>query len=218
MPAAVLHPGVPTDRFYHLVMKEKLWKSWSGDSFGIKYMTSKDSHGRPIESGPFEADIKGAAMSFRDRMVVRDTQSGTPVAVILSMMFSFERTFKIYTFCPNFDGQRPSQNQKHEGRALYEFAECKDKFMSIRTTLKTVIGDDYVTDAVGSTMSGTRELRVTRNGHVCAYMKTLNLGFMAGNKWELKIAPGIDPVLMVAFRAIMDEMNEDKRNGFVKTN
>jgi hypothetical protein len=41
-------------------------------------------------------------------------------------------------------------------------------------------------------------------------MKEINLGIFTGNQWEIKIGPGIDPCIIIAFAAIMDEMNEDQ--------
>ena len=208
-PAKLLHPGVPADKYYHLVMKERMWRSWSGDTFGIKYLN--DSAGsRPVQGGVFEADIKGVALSMRDRMIVQDSQDGTPVAIILRMFLQWENTYKIYTFTPNIPGQAPSGNQKHAGRDLYEFATCKDKYMSVQVTMTTIDGIRYVMDAVGSAIGVYRQLRLARNGKACMHMMEKNLGIFVGNQWELKIAPGIDPVLMIAFMAVVDEMKEDK--------
>lgn len=202
-PSKLLHPGVPADKFYHLVLKEKLWRSWSGDSFGIKYFDDAEK--------PFEVDIKGHAMSLRDRMVVRDSESKTEVAVILGMFLKWETTFKIYTFAPNYDDQTPSETQKHDSRDLYEFAECKDKFFSVRKTLTTSDGSHYVMDGVGKVFAAHRQMRITCNDKPCMYAVEKNLGFFTGNQWEVKIAPGIDPVLMVAFMVVMDEMNENNQ-------
>jgi uncharacterized protein YxjI len=207
-PKQLLHPGVPADKFYHLIMKEKLWRSWSGDTFGIKYSQPDGD-----EANPFEVDIKGVALSLRDRMVVRDSQTNTPVAVIIGLFFKWENTYKIYTFTPNAEHQAPSTNQKHDGKNLYEWATCKDKAFSVNKTMETVDGVKYKMEGVGKVFAAKRQMRITRNGKVCMYAKekTLMFGF-TGNQWEIKIGPGIDPALMVAFMAVMDEMNEDKNS------
>ena len=210
-PTKLIHPSVPADNFYHLVMKEKLWRSWSGDTFGVKYLETSQEEGnddKPVEGKPFEADIKGKSLSLRDRMIVQDSKDKTPVAVILGIFLKWETTFKIYTFSPNLDGQAPSENQKHDGRDLYELATCKDKFMSVKKTLKTVEGVDYVMDGVGHVIAKYRQMRITRDGIPCVHAKERTLGIFAGNQWEIKIGPGIDPVLIIAFMAVMDEMNE----------
>ena len=205
-PAKLLHPGVPADKFYHLVMKEKMWQSSSGDTFGVKYL--KDSGEKLAEGEVFEVDIKGAENTLRDRMIVQDSKDGTPVAVILGLFLKWESTYKIYTFTANTPCQAPSDKHKHEGRDLYEFATCKDKFMSVKKTMTTFDGVEYVMDGVGSVVGGYRQMRLARNGRACMHMMEKTLGIFAGNQWELKIAPGIDPVLVVAFMRVMDKMNE----------
>jgi len=221
-PSKLLHPGVTADKSYHLLMKEKFWESLPGDSYGIRYFSfDADAMWEPVaeeselsptgihrrRGKPFEVEVKGKALSLSDRMVVTDTYSGTPVAVIVRLHLRLQSTFKIYTLTPNIDSQVPSKNHKYDGRDLYEFAVCKDKWHTVRRTLRTAVGDEYVTDHVGKALDP--EIRITRNGQVCSHMKLQNLGLVTGNQWDIKIAPGIDPVVMIAFRVIMDEMNED---------
>lgn len=92
-PMVLLHPRVPAGTFYHLVMKEKLWRTWSGDSFGVSYFDKHDDG----SAKPFGIDIKGQTMSIRDRMIVQDSRTKTAIAVILGMFLKFERTYKIYS-------------------------------------------------------------------------------------------------------------------------
>lgn len=199
-PKKVLCHDLPADKYYHLIMKEKLWSSWSSDSFGVYYGGT--------EKKPFEVDVKGKTLSLRDRMVLRVTETDTPVAVILRMHLKLETTFKIYGFVPYEEGQPPSENQKHEDHPLYEWAECKDKFFSVRKTMTMFDGVSYVMDGVGKVIAAHRQMRIARDGKPCVYMREHNLGFFTGNQWEIKIGPGIDPCIIIAFAAIMDEMNE----------
>lgn len=76
--------------------------------------------------------------------------------------------------------------------------------------MKTIDGAKYVRDAVGSVVTAHRQMAVSKNGKACMHAIAKNIGIFKGNQWELKISPGIDPVLMVAFMAVMDKMNEDK--------
>lgn len=200
-PAKCLHPSLPADRFYHLVMKEKLWRSRSGDSFSIYHYEQHDA--------PFEVDIQGKIFTLRDKMVLRDRTTGAPVAILLHMHWKWESTFKIYGFVPYYDFQSPSANQRHEGRDLYEWAVCKNRLFSVRKTLCMVDGVSYVMDGVGPIMTAYRQIRITRDGVPCLYGKAMTMGLLTGNQWELQIGPGIDPVVMVAFMAIIDEMNEE---------
>mgnify|MGYP003564678062 CR=1 FL=1 len=78
-PKVLLHPKLTADKIYHLVMKEKLWRSWSGDSFGIQYYNDENN------KGAFEVDVKGKSFTIRDRMIVQDIETKTPVAVLLKM-------------------------------------------------------------------------------------------------------------------------------------
>lgn len=87
--------------------------------------------------------------------------------------------------------------------------QTQDKFFSVRKAMKTVDGVEYVMDGVGNVFD-YREMRITRDGTPCVHAIEKNLGIFTGNQWELKIGPGIDPCLIVAFMAIMDEMNENK--------
>jgi uncharacterized protein YxjI len=223
-PTVLIHPSVPTDKFYHLVLKDKVWRSWSGDG---KY----DDH----SAKPFDIDIEGHASSIRDRMIIQDSNSLTkaPVAVILAMSkkkrtrksypFSLnllyaiwrllpkvKSKYKIYTFAPNVNGQAPSDKFNHSDRQLYEWATCKNKFMTVRTSMKTVDGAEYVMNGVGKFVTSHRQFVMSKNGMVCMHASKKNIGIFKGHQWELKISPGIDPVLMVAFMAIIDKMNDDK--------
>lgn len=204
-PKNVLYRKLQPDKYYHLILKEKLWKSWSGDSFGIYYA----GEGKK----PFEVDVKGQVMTLRDRMVLRVTATQTPIAVILRMFYKWETTYKIYGFVPYEEGQLPSANQTHEGHSLYEWAECKDNFLSVRKTMTMFDGTRFVMDGVGKVVTLHREMRISRNGKPCVHMKERNLGIFTGNQWEIKIGPGIDPCMIIAFAVVIDEMNETEAAG-----
>ena len=205
-PLKLINPNLKADKLYHLIMKEKLWKSWSGDSFGI-YYHFEGSGGEKI---PFEVDVKGKSMSLRDKMFIRD-QDGNVLAVIMKMHLKWETTFKIYGFEPYVDGQDPSENQTYDDKPLYEWAKVKDNFFSVRKTMTTIDGIEYVMDGVGR-LFDYRQMRLTRDGKVCAHMQEMNLGIFTGNTWGIRIGPGIDPCLIVGFMAINDEINEDQHN------
>jgi hypothetical protein len=60
-------------------------------------------------------------------------------------------------------------------------------------------GTIYIADRVGSYI-GPHKLSVTRNGQVCASMKTQQQFFRNFEKlnWDVEIGPGIDPCLIIA--------------------
>ena len=124
------------------------------------------------------------------------------------MFLKLETTFKIYGFVPYEEGQLPSANQTYEGHALYEWAECKDNILSVRKTMTMLDGTKFVSDGIGNFFTFHRQLRIARNGKPCVHMKERNLGVFTGNQWEIKIGPGIDPAIIIAFAVIIDEMNE----------
>jgi len=95
------------------------------------------------------------------------------------------------------------------GLTLYEWAKCKDKFFSVHKVTKTVDGVEYVMDGVGKVFD-KRQMMISRDGKPCMHAIEKTLGIFTGNQWELKIGPGIDPALMVAFMAVMDQMKEAK--------
>jgi len=217
-PKKLLYPaGLKADKFYHLIMKEKLWSSWSSDSHGVYYFGDgtgdeiiEEEARMKVSRKPFEVDVKGKSLSLRDRMVVRVAETKEPVAVMLKMFSKWETTYKIYGFEPYLDNQAPSEKQTHDDKPLYEWAQCKDNFFSVRKTMKMIDGVKYVMDGVGKVFAAKRQMRIARDDVPCVHMVERNLGIFTGNQWDIKIGPGIDPCLIIAFAAVMDEMNEDK--------
>lgn len=184
-------------------MNESLWHSFAHakNRFDLNYMGTKI---------PFELDVKGESLSLRDKMMLCD-QNGKVVAVMIRMLMKFENTYKIYGLKPYMKKQKPSKRRRYEGRPLYEWARCTAKCMSNQKIMETIDGVKYVMDGVVST-SLHRQMRITRDDKIAVYCKVLNFGFVEGGKWEIRIGPGIDPALIIAFLSIMDSMNRDSYN------
>jgi hypothetical protein len=192
-------PSSQPRQVYRLRMREKMWTSWSGDSYGIRY----------TDGTPFEVDIKGQVLTLRDRMVLIDSK-GAVIGVMLRMFLRLQQTFKIYGLRPFKEGQAPS-DQVHEGKALYAWAEVLEKFMSVQRIMTMADGTKYVADQVGSYL-GPQHLRLTRNGKVCASAKQLNWAAdFGGTSWDITIGPGADPCLICCFIAVIDEMKENRK-------
>lgn len=193
-------PSSQPGQVYRLKMKEKLWSSWSGDSYGIRYS----------DGTPFEADIKGQMFTFRDRMVLRDSK-GAVIGVMLKMFFRWQETFKIYGFRPFVEGQAAS-DQRYNNRVLYPWAEIAEQFMSVQRVMTMADGTKYVADQVVGFLA-PQNMRLTCSGNVCAGAKQSNWAADFGGKsWEITVGPGIDPCLICCFIAVVDEMKENRRN------
>lgn len=194
--------ALPADKIYHIILKEKIWDSFSEASkkFEMTYIDDKR---------PFELGVNNKMLSLRDKMMLRN-QEGEVVAVMLRMLMKWENTYKIYGLKPYFRGQFPSQKQKHDDKPLYEWAKCKENKMTTQITMTTVDGVKYATDYVGP-ISIYRRIRITRDKKPAVLCKELNLGVIEGTQWEIRIGPGNDPALMIAFVAIFYEMDEDKK-------
>ena len=53
------------------------------------------------------------------------------------------------------------------------------------------------------------EYRITRNDEYCAQINAARRWVNSRDRerpWDIKVAPGIDPVLMVAFAAVLDKL------------
>lgn len=65
-------------------------------------------------------------------------------------------------------------------------------------------GTIYISDRIGSVFGVN--LAVTRNGQFCATMKE-KLKTFKPKVWNVVVGPGIDPCLMIAFIAIVNEFD-----------
>jgi len=75
--------------------------------------------------------------------------------------------------------------------------------------MKIIDGVKYAMDGLGPIFD-LHQVRITRTDVPAVHCKELNDGLCKGNQWEIRIGPSIDPTLIVAFMAVMDEMNEDE--------
>jgi len=213
VPARVLHEGISLDESYHLMMQTSLLSlggSSSKKTCRIAYVKAKDEKGKPIPSHPFQVQLKeqeGRGVFQSRRVLIYDARRGTPIGIIAG------RLREVYTFSANVRGQVANlKRQKYQGFDLFQFAACKEDRWKQKTFMATVHGDEYVLEPVGLSRR-QEEMHVTRNGTVCMYMKKHHIGdFWTGSRhWELKISPGIDPVLMIALMAIKDEFDDAER-------
>lgn len=196
-PPALFHdgvsPGNKPGELYRLKMKRKIW-SFTGSS-AITY-----DDGRP-----FPLKVQGTAWSMRKKTILRDTE-GRDVGVMMKMFCRREKTFKVYGFKPLYPAQAPS-NQSHEGRRLFTWAEVTDKAYSLRYVMSSG-RDTYVADREGPAF-GLKQYKLSRNGKVCATVQRDSHWMSC--YWDIEIGPGVDPCLILAFAAVVDEINEERR-------
>lgn len=186
-------PGDQPGQIYHLKMRRKIW-TFTGSS-AISYS----------DGSPFPLKVKGTIWSMRSKMMLRDAW-GNDVGVMMKIFSRWEKTFKVYGFKPLYPGQAPS-NQTHEGRTLFTWAEVTDKAFSLRYVM-TSGRDTYVADAVGPVL-GLSQFKLSRNGKACAMIRCDSMWL--DGYWDLQIGPGVDPCLILAFSAIVDEIVEERR-------
>lgn len=118
-----IKPASEPRQVYRLRMHKKAWTSLSGNSYGIRYR----------DGTPFEADIQGLTLTFRDRMVLRDSK-GVVIGVMLKMFCRMQQTFKIYGLRPFKKGQAPS-DQTHYSQALYPWAVITGGYTSVQRVM-----------------------------------------------------------------------------------
>ena len=123
-----IKPASVPRQVYRLRMHKKAWTSLSGNSFGIRYR----------DGTPFEADIQGLTLTFRDRMVLRDSK-GVAIGVMMKMFCRMQQTFKIYGLRPFKKGQAPS-DQTHNNKALYPWAVITGGYTSVQRVMTMADG------------------------------------------------------------------------------
>jgi hypothetical protein len=187
-----------------LVVKERAFRSWSGDSFTIR-VPNGDSYADGIQ-------IKGKALSLRDKMVLEDG-NGSPIAICMRTLLKLVPTFRIYSFVPIIEGQSPS-DEKHCDRPLYVWAECINQPLSVQYTLALWNGTNFartfVSDKVGPVF-GLQNVLVSKYDQPVCMMLQTRFEFCQGQVWKVTVAPGVDPCLMICFVAIIDEMMERRK-------
>lgn len=200
--------GPPEDDVVVLAMKEKIL-SLSGQDFSIK---SKD--------GKVVAIMQGKNLSLRDRSVLKDA-AGEPVACILEKMLSMSISFFVYSFKPYFKGQEPT-SEKQGGQPLYAWAKVWKKSMSVTDEFHICMAtgnNEYEPANEGSYKALapgylSSQLMVTKGGQGCCLITRAELQWgdlIGGNHYEVSIAAGIDPILMVALVGIRDRAAEKER-------
>lgn len=179
--------------------------------------TVKDKEGNLV------AKLDGKNMSLRTRTVLMDAQ-GEHVACILEKVFSMSPSFFVYSFSPRYEGQQPTDETQYD-KPLYAYAKIWKKNMSIKDEFHICMctkdtGDNEYEKAAEGSFEGkapgtmSPKCSITYKGKGCALVdrKVLDWGDLIGtNAYTVTMAPGVDPMLMIAFVAIKDKIMEQQQ-------
>ena len=92
---------LPADKMYNLVMKEKIWSSWSGDSHGIRYLDVSKDEGD--DSQTKSEALKNVALDDTDILATSDGDTPTALDDILDTTLSDDGTLALVAGSPAID-------------------------------------------------------------------------------------------------------------------
>lgn len=185
---------------FHLVMRQHALDSICKDSCGITY----------ADGTPFEADILGKNFSFKDKIVIRG-QSGA-VGVIMKVFSALRLTYILYGFHPAVAGQEPS-TVKYQDHALYYFAQIvANEPYCCQYTLDCANGTYYQVRVDGGHFFINRRMYIEQDNRVCAFAQEQKVSNSEGTTkvWSIEIAHSVDPLLMLAAVASLEECEEGR--------
>lgn len=200
--SANLYPKLCSNWFQtRLCVKQKLF-SWT-DNFKVKLNDGKDV-----------LEVQSALLTMRGRVAIRN-MAGDLVAMLLQKVLTIKWAYYIYAPIPRVGDQEPSSETGPEGQTLYSWAlvsmmpfECTVR-PSLRMQMAT--GNDTFGDAdyVGRKPAMcTYKMDITKNLKGCCRIDRAFFQFDCANCYQLTISAGIDPVLMVCYTIIKDELDE----------
>jgi len=195
----------PTEKTTVFAVKQKLL-TLTGQAMSIK-----DKENKLI------AKIDGKILSIRDRCVIHGAD-GQPACCIIERILSVSKSYFVYSYKPYFEGQKPS-GEKMDGADLYAWAKIWKRLVAITDEFEIcmAVGDDeYEAADAGSYKAKapsmtSPKLQVEKQGKGCALVerKVIDFGELIDiNGWELTVAKGIDPVLMIALISVKDAIKD----------
>jgi hypothetical protein len=161
------------------------------------------------EDGSDFLKIKGKSRAARNRMVLCDL-GGAPVAVCVEKSV-VERCFYVYGLESRVSNQSAS-TEYEEGRPLYSWAKVtvnvashpKSYTMSVATGNDTFDSANQFITVPGGPVSS--KVTIKRRSQDVCHIDTAAFAFDCANSYSVTVFPGIDPVLMLCFVAIKDEL------------
>jgi hypothetical protein len=195
----------PTKKTTIFAVKQKLL-SLTGQSMSIK-----DKENQLL------ASIDGKILSLRDRCVIHGAD-GQPACCIIERILSMSRSYFVYSYKPYFAGQTPWVDMM-AGAYLYAWAKFWKRLVAITDEFEIcmAVGDDEYEAADAGSYKATApsmtspKLQVEKQGKGCALIerKVIDFGELIDiNGWELTVAKGIDPILMIALISTKDAIKD----------
>lgn len=182
----------------------KLYKTSTDQVNQIKMRINAFSHDPfridTVDGEPFAGGIQVKGKWFRTTLL---DPSGNPIAVCMRKSTFFNKSCKIYTLLPLFNGQTKSEDD-FDGHPLYTFAEV-------------VRGGSYVLKFAGeenpsimvethSILPMTLVVRYRKQLIALIERGTLNSNW---DTYRLITSPGVDTCLIICICAICDEMEKN---------
>jgi len=198
-----IRPAKDPGQAYHLTMNEKIWSRRAQDAVNVQYAVGGE---------PFEANLRreGGLFSGTKKMILQN-KNGETIAILLRNWTVLPSKFIIYAFKPLYQGQVPSNHRSDDGRPIFAWAKVLRPPFSMQYIMKASDGTVFVADRVGR-VCGPKQFKLKRNGKTCASMQLDPGPNMFSKKvWDIKIAPGIDPSLILCFIAIIQAIIEARR-------
>ena len=201
--------GLISTKPIQLKVRQKLF-SLRGD------FTVKDSDGTAY------CKVVGILLSMRQRVLIKD-MDGNPIACILEKVMSMSPAMFIYGFKPFYEGQQPTP-ETQDGKPLYAWAKVWNVVTSLTPMymIQMANGNDSYTRASYETadykswapgvaaprLSVVKGADKTKGG--CCLIDRATLQFEGMNVYDVTVAPGIDPILMIGLVICKDKIVEKK--------
>ena len=208
-PSVEYLPGAVSTERLVLKVKEKLF-SLRGD------FTVKDQTGKPF------CKVVGVFFSMRNRVVIKD-MDGNPIACVLDKIFSASPAMFIYGFKPYYEGQQPT-SETYEDLPLYAWAKVWKLAFSLEPIymIQMAKGNDEYTKATYETSDykawapgfAAPRLSVVKGANKekggCCLIDRSTVQYEGRNVYDVTVAPGIDPTLMIGLTICKDKIQERK--------
>ena len=167
---------------------------------------------------PRAPQVVGIFLSLRQRVVIKD-MDGNPIACVLEKILSMSPAMFIYGFKPFFEGQEPT-SEKQDGKPLYAWAKVWQPVYTSMYMIQMANGNNSYTTASYDTtdykswapglwaprLSVVKGADKTKGGCCLIDRSTMQLEDM--NVYDVTVAPGIDPILMVGLVICKDKISE----------